>query len=105
MIIKHILIEGKLQNNLTAEEITESLLELPKIMGMKTLGELQIEEGSEKLPGFSGVQLIETSHMNIHSFDNEKIVLIDILSCEDFSEYDIIKYLERKFNFEEYKIL
>lgn len=95
----HLFLDADLKDALPSIIIELALRKIPKIMGMRTLGRFQIGEGNNNLPGFSGIQMIETSHIAIHSFDKQKKVWIDILSCKAFDKDKVINFLSETFRF------
>ena len=95
---KHLLLDLKKCKNLpNQEEIYNLLSELPDKLGMKILTNPYVVRGSPHLPGWSGFVIIETSHISLHSFDDTNFISMDIYSCQDFNETDIIKYIEEIF--------
>jgi S-adenosylmethionine/arginine decarboxylase-like enzyme len=68
--------------------------------------------------GITGVAIIETSHVVVHTWDenNPAVIQLDVYSCKDFKKSDILecleefetvqvdyKYFDRENNFEEIK--
>lgn len=78
------------------------LNELPGKLGMKKMGEPVIRhtEGNDlKDPGgWTGIVLIEESHISIHTFAKRKFISADVYTCTDKFDTDFtIKYFEDVF--------
>lgn len=78
--------------------IRNFLNSLVSIIKMKKLAEPLIKEGKRFLPGISGIIIITTSHISIHTFTKQNRINIDIYSCRDFNEIDVIEHLNRNFS-------
>ena len=105
MKIYHLLLSAKNKQYITHAKLREVLQVIPDLMGMLTLGPLVIEEGNKELPGYSGFQMIEFSHIALHTFDKEKEVWVDILSCRSFDQKKVIKYLKKEFKLSSIEVL
>ena len=77
----------------TRELIESFLLQSCKIVGMKPLGPPVIYRGSYHLPGYTGILVIETSHISVHQFDSGH-VRIDLYSCQPFNPETIVSLSE-----------
>jgi len=62
---------------------------------MKKLGEVIINKGSEGLPGLSAIQMIETSHIALHTFSNNNSYMFSIESCKNFDDNKLMIFLLR----------
>jgi len=80
-----------------------SLNELPDKLGMKKLSEPCVFEAADneiKDPGgFSGFVVIMESHISVHTFPARKFVSIDVYTCRNGLNRDMIKkYFANLFN-------
>jgi S-adenosylmethionine decarboxylase len=62
-----------------------------------------VVKGLPEDPGWTGVVIICTSHIAIHTFDKTNLINLDIFSCRDFDHDKVLKYLKEKFNPSEMK--
>ncbi len=93
-------IECKERKKLVDEElINKILLEIPMLIGMNRITEPLIVKGASYDPGLTGVVILETSNIVVHTFLNEKKASFDIFSVKDINEQEVISYLRRLFNF------
>ena len=117
---KHLLIRAEVQNPPKNEEETISWMrKLIKTIDMNILAGPYSSQVSKKgNKGLSGVAIIDTSHISIHTWDEEQPALIqlDVYSCKEFKKSDVIdclddfkpvtveyKYFDRETNFIEVK--
>jgi len=117
---KHLLIRAEVQNPPKNEEETISWMrKLIKKIDMNILAGPYSSQVSKKgNKGLSGVAIIDTSHISIHTWDEEQPALIqlDVYSCKEFKKADVIdcldefkpitveyKYFDRETNFIEVK--
>ena len=117
---KHLLIRAEVQNPPKNEEETISWMrKLIKKIDMNILAGPYSSQVSKKgNKGLSGVAIIDTSHISIHTWDEEQPALIqlDVYSCKEFKKSDVIdcldefkpvtveyKYFDRETNFIEVK--
>jgi S-adenosylmethionine/arginine decarboxylase-like enzyme len=78
--------------------VAEFIGELPGRVGMKAFGEALVYrfgEGNEV--GLSGVQLLYSSAIVIHTNDLERDLYFDLFSCHDFEESDVIDHIVSHF--------
>ena len=80
-----------------------SLNELPDKLGMKKLSEPCVFEAADneiKDPGgFSGFVVIMESHISVHTFPARKFISIDVYTCRNGLNRDMIKkYFANLFN-------
>lgn len=64
-----------------------------EVLGMSLLGPVAFRKGT-KAPGWTGVAIIEESHVAFHSFDNQNETWLSIVSCKPFSVEALNEYLE-----------
>jgi S-adenosylmethionine/arginine decarboxylase-like enzyme len=117
---KHLLIRAEVQNPPKNEEETISWMKkLIKTIDMNILAGPYSSQVSKKgNKGLSGVAIIDTSHISIHTWDEQQPALIqlDVYSCKEFKKADVIdcleefkpitveyKYFDRETNFIEVK--
>ena len=117
---KHLLIRAEVQNPPKNEEETISWMrKLIKTIDMNILAGPYSSQVSKKgNKGLSGVAIIATSHISIHTWDEQEPALIqlDVYSCKEFKKSDVIdcldefkpviveyKYFDRETNFIEIK--
>ena len=117
---KHLLIRAEVQNPPKNEEETISWMKkLIKTIDMNILAGPYSSQVSKKgNKGLSGVAIIDTSHISIHTWDEKEPALIqlDVYSCKEFKKADVIdcldefkpvtveyKYFDRETNFIEVK--
>ena len=117
---KHLLIRAEVNKPPENEdEIKEWLQYLISKIDMKILaGPYATKVTKTGNAGLTGVAIIETSHVVIHTWDenNPALIQLDVYSCKDFKKSDILecleefetvqvdyKYFDRENNFEEIK--
>lgn len=72
---------------------------------MKSYGEPKLEHfatHSDDAAGYSLVQLIETSALTAHFAENLGQIYLEIFSCKDFDEDDVIRIAHNFFKFTSY---
>ena len=117
---KHLLIRAEVNKPPASEEhIIFWLKNLIKKIDMKILaGPYATKVTKKGNAGITGVAIIETSHVVIHTWDenNPALIQLDVYSCKDFKKSDILecleefetvqvdyKYFDRENNFKELK--
>ena len=117
---KHLLIRAEVNKPPASEEyIIFWLKNLIKKIDMKILaGPYATKVTKKGNAGITGVAIIETSHVVIHTWDenNPALIQLDVYSCKDFKKSDILecleefetvqvdyKYFDRENNFKEIK--
>ena len=91
------------------ELIFSCLDELPEKAGMQKIMNpvLKSFEGNEiKDPGgYSGFVMIAESHISVHTFPARKFVSIDVYTCKNGMDKDlIIEYFKKKFDLEDVEV-
>ncbi len=86
--------------------VTIVLIELPEQLGMKRLSDpyvFKAEDNAIKDPGgWSGIVVIAESHISIHTFPKRKFVSIDVYTCMNGINRELIKkYFKEAFKLEE----
>ena len=96
---KHLLIRAKVNKPPeNEEEIKEWIQYLINKIGMKLLaGPYASKVDKEGNAGLTGVAIIETSHVVIHTWDEMKpsLVQLDVYSCKDFEKHTVVECLEQ----------
>ena len=118
---KHLLIRAEVSEPpKTEEHIIFWIKTLIKKIDMKILAGPYASKVDKPVgnKGLTGVAIIETSHVVIHTWDenNPSLIQLDVYSCKDFKETDVLdslsefkpievdyKYFDRENNFEEIK--
>jgi len=120
LVHKHLLIKAEVQNPPKDEEQTISWMKklINKINMNILAGPYSSRVSKKGNKGLSGVAIIDTSHISIHTWDEEQPALIqlDVYSCKEFKKADVIdcldefkpitveyKYFDRETNFIEVK--
>lgn len=88
------------------EKVLEFLNSLPGMLGMKKLSEPNIfhsEGNAIKDPGgWTGVVVIEESHISLHTFAKRGFASADVYTCKNGMDNDlIIKYFKEMFGFDD----
>ena len=95
---KHLLIRSEVKKPLTTEKDTINwLTNLVKKINMNVLAGPYASKVSKKgNKGLSGVVIIDTSHIAIHTWDESDPALIqlDVYSCKHFKKSDVVECLE-----------
>ena len=120
LVHKHLLIKAEVQNPPKDEEQTISWMKklINKINMNILAGPYSSKVSKKGNKGLSGVAIIDTSHISIHTWDEQQPALIqlDVYSCKEFKKADVIdcleefkpitveyKYFDRETNFIEVK--
>ena len=90
---KHLIAKGKLQHKLSVENVTDIINKLVTALDMKYVEGMPINPSvgyePNEHPGVSGVGIITTSHIVIHTWDNTLDYQLDIYSCKSFEKEDV----------------
>jgi S-adenosylmethionine/arginine decarboxylase-like enzyme len=117
---KHLLIRAEVKNPpKTEEQIIKWMNNLIAKIDMNILAGPYASKVSKKgNKGISGVAIIDTSHVGIHTWDetDPALVQLDVYSCKEFNKIDVLscieefdpitvdyKYFDRENNFKELK--
>jgi len=109
---EHLTIDGyggnteKLSDN---DLVLKCLCELPELLEMKKLAEPVVyfaKGGSEKDPGgWTGVVVIEESHISMHTFPLRCFISIDVYTCRNGMNTEFIKeYFKKQFGLKELEV-
>tara|TARA_B100000029_G_C17337287_1_gene873986 strand:- start:101 stop:487 length:387 start_codon:yes stop_codon:yes gene_type:complete len=95
---KHLLIRAEVNNPIMEEKILKKWLKnLVDKIDMKIIkGPYAGYVNKEGNRGLTGVVMIETSHVSIHIWDEEKPALVqaDVYSCAEFSANEVLVLFE-----------
>ncbi len=97
---KHLVLgaTGCNDNLLSTTEITQFLKQLVVRIDMVAYGEpLVARFGSGIEEGISGVQLIETSAITVHTNDMARDLYLDVFSCKGYNEEDVLAFVDEIF--------
>jgi len=120
LVHKHLLIKAEVQNPPTDEEQTINWMKklIDKINMNILAGPYSSKVSKKGNKGLSGVAIIDTSHISIHTWDEKQpsLIQLDVYSCKEFKKSDVIdclddfnpvtveyKYFDRETNFIEVK--
>jgi S-adenosylmethionine/arginine decarboxylase-like enzyme len=83
---------------INATHIMKFAKELVEAIDMVPYGEPQIIHfGSGNKSGYTLVQLIETSNITAHFAEEDRSIYLDVFSCKDFNEEDVLKVFVKYF--------
>ena len=99
MIEFHLIMDGVLSDPIGKKEVDKILRDLPTEIGMEILAGPLVVEGAPCNPGWTGIVVIEKSHIAIHAFDEGSKVSIDVFSCKPFEKDQVLSYLENHIQF------
>ena len=120
LIHKHLLIRAEVKKPLATEEDTVAWMNIliNKIDMNILAGPYSSRVTKKGNKGLSGVAIIDTSHIGIHTWDEPQpaLVQLDVYSCKEFKKTDVLecletfepiiveyKYFDRETNFKELK--
>jgi len=85
---KHLILKGSFRHRLNVADVTHWISELVEKLGMKLVEHMPVnpcvgyEDGEDC--GVSGVAIITTSHIVLHTWDNTNEFQLDVYSCKEF---------------------
>ncbi|MEM7247674.1 MAG: S-adenosylmethionine decarboxylase [Acidobacteriota bacterium] len=80
------------------ENISGFLSEVVLEIGMQPYGEPRVARyGEGEEVGITGVQLVQTSSITIHTLDHSRTAFIDIFSCRGYSEETALEFVRSCF--------
>jgi S-adenosylmethionine/arginine decarboxylase-like enzyme len=97
---KHIVLSATNCNQklLDVEAISSFLIELVDRIDMVAYGApLVARFGAGIEEGISGVQLIETSAIMVHTNDMARDLYLDVFSCKGYNEVDVVNFVREYF--------
>ncbi|MCI0709198.1 MAG: S-adenosylmethionine decarboxylase [Chloroflexi bacterium] len=97
---KHLVLgaTGCNENLLSTTAIAQFLRELVDRIDMVAYGEALVARFGQGIEeGISGVQLIETSAIMVHTNDMARDLYLDVFSCKGYNEFDVLAFVEETF--------
>lgn len=97
---KHLILTARGCNEalLDKKDVARFMTELVDKIDMVAFGDPVVERfGSGVEVGLSGVQLIETSAIVLHTNDQARDMYLDVFSCKTFSEEDVLDFVQEVF--------
>ena len=101
MIGVHLLVDGETDGPVTAEVVEEILKDLPSRIDMNILDGPYVVRGVPENPGVTGIEVIDKSHIAIHTFDENNTISIYVFSCKPFNAKKAVEYLIERIKFVE----
>ena len=101
MIGLHLMIDGETTQEVSKEEIKHILTDLPPRIDMHILNGPHIMQGIPENPGYTGIEVIDKSHISIHTFTENNTISIDVYSCKPFNVKKVVEYIKNRIEFEE----
>ena len=101
MIGIHLMVDGITANRVTETTVKQILTELPPKIDMHILDGPHIIQGVPENPGITGIEVIDKSHISIHTFSETNTISIDVYSCKPFNAKKVLEYLKQKIEFKE----
>ncbi len=99
MIGIHLLVDGVTENTVEEEVIQHILTDLPPRIDMHVLDGPYLVEGVKENPGYTGIEVIDKSHIAIHTFSETNTISIDVYSCKVFNAKKVVEYLKKHIEF------
>lgn len=97
---KHMVLTARHCNDslLSVDAIADFLTTLVTRIDMVAYGDpLVARFGSGIEEGISGVQLIETSAITVHTNDMARDLYLDVFSCKGYNELEVLAFIEETF--------
>ena len=101
MIGIHLMVDGETDGPVSEETVERILKELPARIGMNILDGPYVVRGVPENPGVTGIEVIDKSHIAIHTFDENNTISIDVYSCKPFNAKKAVEYLKEHIKFME----
>ena len=101
MIGIHLMVDGETRNFIKPETIRQILTDLPSRIDMHILDGPHIVKGASGNPGYTGIEVIDKSHIAIHTFSDNNTISIDVYSCKPFDAGKVVEYLKSQIDFRE----
>ncbi len=82
--------------------IFDFLDKLPALIGMQKIGPPQMARVRQAdIAGVTGIIIIVTSHISIHTYVNKDCFFMDVFSCKDFDPELVINHVKTNFEVKE----
>ena len=81
--------------------------EYPERIGMDKVSPVVLRDIKTSNPlddGFSGFVIIATSHVSLHAWPPYRMINIDIFSCEDFEQEEVVRYAAEQFQAQDIEV-
>ena len=75
-------------------QISVLIRRLARLSEMQLVFGPKVIEGSPVNPGFTGLAVIDYSHIAVHTFPSSKAMFIDLFSCKPFPVARILNYIK-----------
>lgn len=75
--------------------------EYPARIGMEKVSSVELRDIKTSNPlddGYSGFVIIATSHVSLHAWPPYRMINIDIFSCNEFDEAEVVSFARAMFN-------
>lgn len=99
MIGVHLMVDGETDGSISSETVERILRELPARIDMNILDGPHVVKGVPENPGVTGIEVIDKSHIAIHTFDENNTISIDVYSCKPFNAKNAVGYLKEQIKF------
>ena len=99
MIGIHLMVDGETANEIKEDTVRHILEDLPKHIDMHILDGPHIMQGVPENPGITGIEVIDKSHIAIHTFNENNTISIDVYSCKPFNAKKVVEYLKEHIEF------
>jgi S-adenosylmethionine decarboxylase len=100
MIGLHLIVDGVVKDSVDKETILRILVELPALIDMHILSGPHVVMGVPENPGWTGFDIIDKSHIAIHTFSETGVVSVDVYSCKPFETVEVVHYLKKNLNYD-----
>jgi len=79
--------------------LQQVLEELPELVGMQKASQPVVASFDDSaVAGASGIILIVTSHISIHTYCKKDCFFMDLFSCQNFDPEKVVAYVKAKFS-------
>ena len=90
MIGLHLIVDGVTEQPITRGDVEFILRDLPPRIDMHVLDGPHVVQGIPENPGWTGIEVIDKSHIAVHSFDETRTISIDVYSCKKFNAKKVV---------------
>ena len=101
MIGVHLIVDGETDGPVSAKIVEKILKDLPAKINMSVIDGPHVVQGVPENPGVTGIEVIDKSHIVIHTFDENNTISIDVFSCKPFNSKKAVEYLKEHIKFME----
>ena len=93
------MVDGETANEIKEDTVRHILTDLPQHIDMNILDGPHIMQGVPENPGITGIEVIDKSHISIHTFSENNTISIDVYSCKPFNVKKVVEYLKDHIEF------